>query len=120
VNEADNFLNIYFKQLRKRLNLIPSDREDLKFPRTMGYVFGGCYIPLSCKLVELALTKGDLGNEDLQKHIAGEYFCRVKGGSVKQTARKNGPDDRSLSPDQVALVYFIGGMCDFFYRFYYI
>ncbi|CBY22767.1 unnamed protein product [Oikopleura dioica] len=99
-----------FKQLRKRLNLIPSDREDLKFPRTMGYVFGGCYIPLSCKLVELALTKGDLGNEDLQKHIAGEYFCRVKGGSVKQTARKNGPDDRSLSPDQVALVYFIGGI----------
>ena len=78
----------------------------------MGYVFGGCYIPLSCKLVELALTKVDLGNEDLQKHITGEYFCRVKGGSVKQTARKTGPDDRSSSPEQVALVYFIGGRCE--------
>lgn len=100
-----------FKQLRKRLHLIPNDREDVRFPKTMGYVFGGVYIPLSCKLVELALTKGDLGSEDLQKHISGEYFARVMGGSVKMSsARKTGPDDRTTSPEQVALVYFIGGI----------
>uniref|UniRef100_A0A8C3VC03 VP33B protein n=1 Tax=Catharus ustulatus TaxID=91951 RepID=A0A8C3VC03_CATUS len=43
-----------FRAISKKLGLIPRlDGEyDLKMPRDMAYVFGGAYVPLSCKIIE--------------------------------------------------------------------
>ena len=91
--------------------MIPPDREDTGGvngqPRTMAYVFGGVYIPLSCKLVELALLKGNFSNDDITKHLPGDNFSRSKTGSVKvSTLKKNKTNDAG---SQIAIIYFIGG-----------
>lgn len=93
------------------MQLIPPDREDTGGtngqPRTMAYVFGGVYIPLSCKLVELALLKGTFSSDDIIKHLPGENFSKSKSGSVKvSTLKKNKTSDAGA---QIALIYFIGG-----------
>merc|ERR1712228_442594 len=74
----------------------------------MAYVFGGVYIPLSCKLVELALLKGNFSNDDITKHLPGDNFSRSKTGSVKvSTLKKNKTNDTG---SQIAIIYFIGGV----------
>jgi hypothetical protein len=73
----------------------------------MGYVFGGVYIPLSCKLVENALLKGTFSSSDITAHLPGDNFSRCKSSSVKVTTlKRNAPQDPGA---QIALVYFIGG-----------
>ena len=47
----------------------------------MSYVFSGAYSPLSCKLIDQALTKeGFVGMEEILRNIPGgaEAFIRVK------------------------------------------
>lgn len=48
-----------FRAISKKLNLIPRvDGEyDLKVPRDMAYVFGGAYVPLSCRIIEQVLER---------------------------------------------------------------
>ncbi|XP_030915536.1 vacuolar protein sorting-associated protein 33B, partial [Geospiza fortis] len=48
-----------FRAISKKLGLIPRlDGEyDLKMPRDMAYVFGGAYVPLSCKIIEQVLER---------------------------------------------------------------
>lgn len=73
----------------------------------MAYVFGGVYVPLSCKLVEAALLKGTFSNDEITKHLPGDNFSKCKTGSVKvSTLKKNRSGDPGA---QIALVYFIGG-----------
>ena len=71
----------------------------------MAYVFGGVYIPLSCKLVENALLKNSFSAEEITKHLPGDNFAKCKSGSVKASTLKKNTDPGI----QVALVYFIGG-----------
>ena len=66
-----------FKQLRKKLSLIPSEKEDVNHPKSMAYVFGGCYVPLSCRLVENAILGKQFTSEDITKHLTGANFSFV-------------------------------------------
>lgn len=98
----------WFKTVSKKLSLIPKSNGDysLKNPGDMGYVFGGAYIPLSCKLVEQALLKqGWTGLEDVMRHLPGKNFERIEARSAKgKTVSANDPSYK------VVLVYFIGGV----------
>jgi hypothetical protein len=94
-----------FKQLRKKLQLIPSEKEDVNIPKSMAYVFGGSYIPLSCKLVENAIFGRNFTNEEIVKHLTGNNFQSCKASSAKDSTLK-----RNAAQTQIALVYFIGGI----------
>ncbi|XP_060574678.1 vacuolar protein sorting-associated protein 33B-like [Ruditapes philippinarum] len=100
--------NSSFKNIRKRLNLIPSVDVDLRSPCDMSYVFSGAYAPLSCKLVEQVLQReGFSGMEEITKHIPGSVHADVKlrtpGKGIKGMTNQPG------RPAPVVLVYFIGG-----------
>ncbi|XP_063433464.1 vacuolar protein sorting-associated protein 33B-like [Mytilus trossulus] len=95
-----------FKSLCRRLALIPkTDDINLKSPTDMSYVFSGAYSPLSCKLVEQALTRETfLGMEEITKHLPGGVFAEVNAKQAK------GKMPSSLPPSsKVVLVYFLGG-----------
>ncbi|KAG8440615.1 hypothetical protein GDO86_006385 [Hymenochirus boettgeri] len=67
----------HFRGISKRLSLIPRvDGEyNLKTPKDMAYVFGGAYIPLSCKIVEQVLQrKGWTGLEEVTRLLSGNEF----------------------------------------------
>ena len=70
----------------------------------MAYVFGGCYIPLSCKLIENAIFSRNFTNEEITRHLAGENFSYRNAKSAKDATLK-----RDSLQKQIALVYFIGG-----------
>lgn len=97
-----------FKNLRKRLNLIPSVDVDLRNPCDMSYIFSGAYSPLSCKLVEQCLQKeGFFGMEEITKNLPGGVYADVK----LKTPGKGGKA-ASNTPGRAArvvLVYFLGG-----------
>lgn len=71
----------------------------------MAYVFGGSYIPLSCKLVENAIFGRNFTNEEIVKHLTGNNFQSCKASSAKDSTLK-----RNAAQTQIALVYFIGGL----------
>ncbi|NXC89488.1 VP33B protein, partial [Cercotrichas coryphoeus] len=67
-----------FRAISKKLGLIPRlDGEyDLKMPRDMAYVFGGAYVPLSCKIIEQVLERrGWQGLEEVVRLLNGNEFC---------------------------------------------
>ena len=66
-----------FKQLRKKLALIPNEKEDVNHPKSMAYVFGGCYVPLSCRLVENAISGKSFTADEITKHLTGANFSIV-------------------------------------------
>ncbi|NXA67661.1 VP33B protein, partial [Mohoua ochrocephala] len=66
-----------FRAISKKLGLIPRlDGEyDLKMPRDMAYVFGGAYVPLSCKIIEQVLERrGWQGLEEVVRLLNGNEF----------------------------------------------
>ncbi|NWV33509.1 VP33B protein, partial [Grantiella picta] len=66
-----------FRAISKKLGLIPQlDGEyDLKMPRDMAYVFGGAYVPLSCKIIEQVLERrGWQGLEEVVRLLNGNEF----------------------------------------------
>ncbi|NXE95768.1 VP33B protein, partial [Menura novaehollandiae] len=66
-----------FRAISKKLGLIPRlDGEyDLRMPRDMAYVFGGAYVPLSCKIIEQVLERrGWQGLEEVVRLLNGNEF----------------------------------------------
>ncbi|NWW32392.1 VP33B protein, partial [Panurus biarmicus] len=95
-----------FRAISKKLGLIPRlDGEyDLKMPRDMAYVFGGAYVPLSCKIIEQVLERrGWQGLEEVVRLLNGNEF------SVSDTAVEDNPASES---QRVVLAVFLGG-CTF-------
>ncbi|NXB74644.1 VP33B protein, partial [Donacobius atricapilla] len=95
-----------FRAISKKLGLIPRlDGEyDLKMPRDMAYVFGGAYVPLSCKIIEQVLERrGWQGLEEVVRLLNGNEF------SVSDSAVEDNPGWES---QHVVLAVFLGG-CTF-------
>ncbi|NXU45512.1 VP33B protein, partial [Drymodes brunneopygia] len=95
-----------FRAISKKLGLIPRlDGEyDLKMPRDMAYVFGGAYVPLSCKIIEQVLERrGWQGLEEVVRLLNGNEFC------VSESAVEDSP---ACESQRVILAVFLGG-CTF-------
>ncbi|XP_023789381.1 vacuolar protein sorting-associated protein 33B, partial [Cyanistes caeruleus] len=95
-----------FRAISKKLGLIPRlDGEyDLKMPRDMAYVFGGAYVPLSCKIIEQVLERrGWQGLEEVVRLLNGNEFC-VSDSTVE--------DNPACESQRVVLAVFLGG-CTF-------
>ncbi|KAM3663445.1 vacuolar protein sorting-associated protein 33B isoform 4-T4 [Ammospiza maritima maritima] len=95
-----------FRAISKKLGLIPRlDGEyDLKMPRDMAYVFGGAYVPLSCKIIEQVLERrGWQGLEEVVRLLNGNEF------SVSDSAVEDNP---AWDCQRVILAVFLGG-CTF-------
>ncbi|NXB23690.1 VP33B protein, partial [Rhagologus leucostigma] len=95
-----------FRAISKKLGLIPRlDGEyDLKMPRDMAYVFGGAYVPLSCKIIEQVLERrGWQGLEEVVRLLNGNEF------SVSDSAVEDNP---AWESQHVVLAVFLGG-CTF-------
>ncbi|NXJ26918.1 VP33B protein, partial [Dicrurus megarhynchus] len=95
-----------FRAISKKLGLIPRlDGEyDLKMPRDMAYVFGGAYVPLSCKIIEQVLERrGWQGLEEVVRLLNGNEF------SVSDSAVEDNP---AWESQRVVLAVFLGG-CTF-------
>ncbi|KAM4893112.1 vacuolar protein sorting-associated protein 33B isoform 2-T2 [Sylvia borin] len=95
-----------FRAISKKLGLIPRlDGEyDLKMPRDMAYVFGGAYVPLSCKIIEQVLERrGWQGLEEVVRLLNGNEFC-VSDSAVE--------DNPACESQRVILAVFLGG-CTF-------
>ncbi|NXU95397.1 VP33B protein, partial [Xiphorhynchus elegans] len=95
-----------FRAISKKLGLIPRlDGEyDLKMPRDMAYVFGGAYMPLSCKIIEQVLERrGWQGLEEVVRLLNGNEF------SVSDSTMEDNP---ALESQHVILAVFLGG-CTF-------
>ncbi|NWT56941.1 VP33B protein, partial [Erythrocercus mccallii] len=77
---------------------------DLKMPRDMAYVFGGAYVPLSCKIIEQVLERrGWQGLEEVVRLLSGNEFC-VSDSAVE--------DNPAWESQRVVLAVFLGG-CTF-------
>ena len=85
-----------FKQLCKKLNLIPKT-SNVEQPTDTSFVFGGIYKPLSCAIINALLRK--------KESSSLEGIDRV---TYQQGASKRPPSDSSKEKRKV-LVYFIGG-----------
>ncbi|NXK95365.1 VP33B protein, partial [Formicarius rufipectus] len=95
-----------FRAISKKLGLIPRlDGEyDLKMPRDMAYVFGGAYMPLSCKIIEQVLERrGWHGLEEVVRLLNGNEFS-VSDSTVE--------DNPAWESQHVILAVFLGG-CTF-------
>lgn len=90
-----------FKTMSKRVGLIPEAREsgsyDLRNPPDPGYVFGGSYIPIVCRLIEILILSADGGSDEVLKLLPGERFCLRRSR------------ERRAVSERVVLVCFIGG-----------
>ncbi|NXB05331.1 VP33B protein, partial [Cnemophilus loriae] len=95
-----------FRAISKKLGLIPRlDGEyDLKMPRDMAYVFGGAYVPLSCKIIEQVLERrGWQGLEEVVRLLNANEFS-VSDSTVE--------DNPAWESQRVVLAVFLGG-CTF-------
>ncbi|XP_062357498.1 vacuolar protein sorting-associated protein 33B isoform X6 [Cinclus cinclus] len=95
-----------FRAISKKLGLIPRlDGEyDLKMPRDMAYVFGGAYMPLSCKIIEQVLERrGWQGLEEVVRLLNGNEFS-ASDSTVE--------DNPAWESQRVVLAVFLGG-CTF-------
>ncbi|XP_067016760.1 vacuolar protein sorting-associated protein 33B-like isoform X1 [Acropora muricata] len=99
-----------FKNLSKRLNLIPKDagKVDLKNPTEMAYVFSGAYTPISCRLVEQVLSDGLPFFEEISKVFGVAAFS----SRMTASARSNSSASGALTRSKCVLVMFLGG-CTF-------
>ncbi|ESO89653.1 hypothetical protein LOTGIDRAFT_234244 [Lottia gigantea] len=102
-----------FKTISKRLNLVPKSPENvnLRIPDDMAYVFNGAYSPLTCKLVDVILSRDSLVNlEDTFKMLPGGVYHER---TISSTPKPTGSYTKQTRPeDQIVLVYFLGG-CTF-------
>jgi hypothetical protein len=89
-----------FQTLAHKLKLFPevSEEYDLKHPKDPGYVFGGLYVPLVCRLISL-LIKKELSPDEISK----------LGPSIGTTSWTQKPGDCETLT-QSFLVYFVGGV----------
>ncbi|NXE00876.1 VP33B protein, partial [Chaetorhynchus papuensis] len=119
-----------FRAISKKLGLIPRlDGEyDLKMPRDMAYVFGGAYVPLSCKIIEQVLERrGWQGLEEVVRLLNGnEFSVSGSGGgglgaaglaegisySTLPYADSTVEDNPAWDSQRVVLAVFLGG-CTF-------
>jgi len=88
-----------FKQLCKRLNLIPKT-FNVEQPTDTSFVFGGIYKPLSCAIINALLNKKDLTSLegiDRTTYQQGASARPISSSSSKGSNKKK------------VLVYFIGG-----------
>ncbi|NWR36318.1 VP33B protein, partial [Tachuris rubrigastra] len=95
-----------FRAISKKLGLIPrlEGEYDLKMPRDMAYVFGGAYVPLSCKIIEQVLERrGWQGLEEVVRLLNGNEFS-VSDSTVE--------DNPTWESQHVILTVFLGG-CTF-------
>ncbi|XP_032556422.1 vacuolar protein sorting-associated protein 33B isoform X3 [Chiroxiphia lanceolata] len=95
-----------FRAISKKLGLIPrvEGEYDLKMPRDMAYVFGGAYVPLSCKIIEQVLERrGWQGLEEVVRLLNGNEFS-VSDSTVE--------DNPTWESQRVILTVFLGG-CTF-------
>ncbi|KAI1301910.1 Vacuolar protein sorting-associated protein 33B [Halotydeus destructor] len=88
----------------KRLNLIPQVEEnrsyDLKNPSDAGFVFGGSYIAIICRLIELLiLDRSETNGDDLLKLVPGEKLYKRLAHNAELPVHR-----------RVILVAFIGGV----------
>uniref|UniRef100_A0A803VN53 VPS33B late endosome and lysosome associated n=1 Tax=Ficedula albicollis TaxID=59894 RepID=A0A803VN53_FICAL len=96
-----------FRAISKKLGLIPRlDGEyDLKMPRDMAYVFGGAYVPLSCKIIEQVLERrGWQGLEEVVRLLNGNDAAPRADSTVE--------DNPACEAQRVVLAVFLGG-CTF-------
>uniref|UniRef100_A0A8D2PJF6 VP33B protein n=1 Tax=Zosterops lateralis melanops TaxID=1220523 RepID=A0A8D2PJF6_ZOSLA len=96
-----------FRAISKKLGLIPRlDGEyDLKMPRDMAYVFGGAYVPLSCKIIEQVLERrGWQGLEEVVRLLNGNDTAPYPDSAVE--------DNLAWESQRVVLAVFLGG-CTF-------
>ena len=85
-----------FKQLSRRLNLIPKT-SNVEEPVDTSFVFGGIYKPLSCAIICAMLNKKELSTlEGIDRDT------RQQGSSAR-------PPSTSSKDKRKVLVYFIGG-----------
>ncbi|XP_069691089.1 vacuolar protein sorting-associated protein 33B isoform X1 [Periplaneta americana] len=84
-----------FQALAHRLKLFPevSEEYDLKHPKDPGYVFGGAYVPVVCRMVNL-LIKKEMQPDEIVKLVSSVGSVNGALGSSTQTF----------------LVYFVGGV----------
>ncbi|NXH43802.1 VP33B protein, partial [Dicaeum eximium] len=112
-----------FRAISKKLGLTPRlDGEyDLKMPRDMAYVFGGAYVPLSCKIIEQVLERrGWQGLEEVLRLLNGTEFCAAGpgwagSGHGPAPGPAPGPDSEhgpAGEAQRVVLAVFLGG-CTF-------
>jgi hypothetical protein len=90
-----------FRQTVKRLNLIPQlsqDSYDVRKPKDCGYVFGGAYIPVICRVVEL-LSEAKNSDEEISKLLQGRFV-------YQQTNSTN----YTKAVPKAVLVFFVGGV----------
>ncbi|RWS24954.1 vacuolar protein sorting-associated protein 33B-like protein, partial [Leptotrombidium deliense] len=91
----------HFRATIKRLNLIPpviDSGYNLSNPTDAGFVFGGIYIPMVCRLIETAIINNDKNQDELLKMFPGEYSCKELSKSGHRRKEKT------------VLVCFIGGV----------
>ncbi|NXL79059.1 VP33B protein, partial [Leptocoma aspasia] len=117
-----------FRAISKKLGLIPRlDGEyDLKMPRDMAYVFGGSYVPLSCKIIEQVLERrGWQGLEEVVRLLSGSEFSFSGTGGLGAAGLaagsaysplpypdSAGEDSPAGDSQRVVLAVFLGG-CTF-------
>ncbi len=91
-----------FRQTVKRLNLIPQISQDIdvRKPKDCSYVFGGAYIPVICRVVEL-LSETKNSEEEISKLLQGRF--------VYFNQQMNSSNYTRAVPKAV-LVFFIGGV----------
>ncbi|NXK40774.1 VP33B protein, partial [Piprites chloris] len=95
-----------FRAISKKLGLIPrlEGEYNLKMPRDMAYVFGGAYVPLSCKIIEQVLERrGWQGLEEVVRLLNGNEFS-VSDSTVE--------DNPAWESQRIILIVFLGG-CTF-------
>ncbi|NWY25501.1 VP33B protein, partial [Pheucticus melanocephalus] len=103
-----------FRAISKKLGLVRTlgvtchcrslGEYDLKMPQDMAYVFGGAYVPLSCKIIEQVLERrGWQGLEEVLRLLNGNEF------SVSDSAVEDNP---AWDCQRVILAVFLGG-CTF-------
>lgn len=92
-----------FKQLCKKLNLIPKTFS-VEQPTDTSFVFGGIFKPLSCAIIKALLSKKD--STSLEGIDKATYQQGTKGSN---SSSKSVESDSSSKGKRKVLVYFIGG-----------
>ncbi|RDD39049.1 Vacuolar protein sorting-associated protein 33B [Trichoplax sp. H2] len=91
-----------FKAICKKLGLIPKTptEVDLSKPKSMAYIHGGQYAPMSCKLIEHVLTfpNSFRDDDDIGKILNCDCSCIINASTI--SANRQTP---------IVMVYFIGG-----------
>ncbi|XP_054159287.1 vacuolar protein sorting-associated protein 33B-like [Oppia nitens] len=93
-----------FRQTIKKLNLIPQidgQAYDVRNPKDCAYVFGGAYIPLITRIVQLVCDSKN-SNEEINRLLNGKF--------VNLNQRIDATNYAKLMPIKVILLFIIGGI----------